>query len=407
MTDRLQERLDAIYAIGGGVGAQRQGYGPGEEEAHSLVDAWMREAGLAVARDAAGNLAGRLTGLRPELPEVWSGSHLDSVPAGGRFDGPLGVLAGLEAVERLGRQERTLAVVALRDEEGVRFGRGCFGSRALCGQLEPGELDAVDADGVVLREAVGVELPAGGWLPPVAAYVEVHVEQGQVLAGLDAPLGVVSSIVGLARLAVTFTGRAGHAGTTPMAGREDALVAASRFVLAVNDAALRLCRPDPGGGRGAVATVGRLAVEPGAANVVPSRATALVDARAPDEETLATLLGEIEAAAAGGGVELLRRTSPLQMSPVVRDALDAAVRDLGLAAPVLYSGAGHDAGPLGKAGVPVGMLFVRSRNDGASHSPDEWSDAEDVALAAEALAGALQRLAGGAGADEGEALTPD
>jgi hydantoinase/carbamoylase family amidase len=397
VTDRLQERLDAIYAIGGGHGANRPAYSPAEDEAHALVAGWMSEAGLVVERDPAGNLVGRLAGWRPHLPEVWTGSHLDSVPAGGRFDGPLGVLAGLEAVEGLGRQERTLVVVAFRDEEGWRFGRGCFGSRALCGRLEPRELDALDAEGVSLRAALGTKPPAGGWLPSVAAYVEVHIEQGPVLAALDAPLGVVTSIVGLARLSVVFRGRAGHAGTTPMVGREDALMAASRFVLAVNDAAVGLCRPDSSGSRGAVATVGKLTVEPGAANVVPDRAVALVDARAPGEETLGTLLAAIEAAADGGSVERLRRTSPVPMSAPVCDALHAAIRDLGLDAPDLHSGAGHDAGPLGAAGVPVGMLFVRSRNGGVSHAPDEWSDPEDVALAVKALAGALRRLAGGPG----------
>jgi len=391
---RLDERLDAIYTIGGGPGANRPAYTPAEDEAHALVEGWMGDAGLVVERDPAGNLVGRLAGRRPELPEVWTGSHVDSVPSGGRFDGPLGVLAGLEAVERIGRQERTLAVTVFRDEEGWRFGRGCFGSRALCGAVQPGELDGRDAGGVTLRDAVGAALPADGWLPPIHAYVEAHVEQGPVLSGLDAPLGVVTSVVGLARLSVAFRGLAGHAGTTPMAGRADALVAASRFVLAVNDAAARLCRPDPTGSRGAVATVGRLIVEPGAANVVPACATALVDARAPDEETLAALLSEIEAAADGGSVERLRFTSPVSMSAAVCDVLRAAIHDIGLDAPELYSGAGHDAGPLGTAGVPVGMLFVRSRNGGVSHSPEEWSDPEDVALAVDALAGTLRRLAG-------------
>jgi allantoate deiminase len=389
VTARLQERLDAVYGIGGGPGANRPAYSAAEDEAHALVERWMREAGLVVERDPAGNLLGRLPGRRPELPEVWTGSHLDSVPAGGRFDGPLGVLAGLEAVERIGAQERTVAVVAFRDEEGWRFGRGCFGSRAACGQLEPRELDARDADEITLREALGTELPAAGWLPPLAAYVEAHVEQGPVLAGLDAPLGVVTSIVGLARLAVMLVGRAGHAGTTPMAGREDALVAASRFVLAVHDVAAAA------GTRGAVATVGKLVVEPGAANVIPDRVRLIVDARASEDEALGSLLAGIEAAAreCRAEVELLRRTKPVPMAPEVRAALAGAVAELGLAAPTLPSGAGHDAGALGTAAVPVGMLFVRSRNGGVSHSPDEWTDPEDVALCVDALAGALRRLA--------------
>ena len=383
---RLAERLERIYAIGGGPGANRPAFTGAEDEAHELVAGWMAEAGLDVSRDPVGNLFGRRHGLRPELPEVWTGSHLDSVPRGGRYDGPLGVLAGLEAVAQLGGQERTLAVVAFRDEEGWRFGRGCFGSRALCGVVAEGELEARDADGIALRDAVGNPLPPGGWLdPPPAAYVELHVEQGPALERLGAPLGLVSSIAGIARLGVTFHGRPGHAGTTPMAGRADALVQAASFVLAVRDAAVQ-AQP-------AVATVGRLTVAPGAANVIPERVTLVVDARAPEAEGLSAVVGQIEAAAGNAEVELYRRTSPVPMSAPVQEALAASLADLGLAAPVLPSGAGHDAGVLGAAGVPAGMLFVRSRAGGVSHAPEEHSDAGDIALAVAALSGALRRLA--------------
>jgi allantoate deiminase len=383
----LSARLDALYAIGGGDGANRPAYSPEEEQAHALAAGWMEETGLEVSRDEAGNLFGRLTGREPALPEVWTGSHLDSVPRGGRLDGPLGVLAGLEAVTRLGPQLRTLAVVAFRDEEGSRFGRGCFGSRALCGQLEPGELDTLDADGVRLRTVVGGEPAAGGWLHPPAAYLEAHVEQGPVLAALDAPLGVVTSIVGLTRMAVTFHGSAGHAGTTPMAGRDDALVRAAAFVTRVRELAEEA-------GDGAVATVGRLEALPGAANVIPERVELLVDARAPQEATLAGLVGALTEAAGEAEVELLRRTEPVPMAGTVQDALRGALADLGLPAPALHSGAGHDAGVLGAAGVPAGMLFVRSLNGGVSHSPDEHSDPADVALCVDALTLALGRLAG-------------
>lgn len=387
----LAERLERLYGLGGGPGANRPAYTPAEDEAHALVARWLAEAGLEVSRDPAGNLFGRLPGRRPELAEVWTGSHLDSVPAGGRYDGPLGVLAGLEAVARIGQQARTLAVVAFRDEEGWRFGRGCFGSRALCGAVADGELDALDADGVALRDAVGGTPPPAGWLdPPPAAYLELHVEQGPALDRLGAPLGIVSSIAGIARLGVTFHGRPGHAGTTPMAGRADALVAAAGFVLAVRAAA---AAAEP-----AVATVGRLSVAPGAANVIPERVSLVVDVRAPEEETLAALLGEIAAAAGDAEVELYRRTSPVPMAAEVQAALAASLAQLGLEAPVLPSGAGHDAGALGAAGVPSGMLFVRSLAGGVSHAPQEHSDAADVALAVDALAGALERLASADGA---------
>lgn len=383
--DRLFERLERLYAIGGGRGANRAAYSNAEDEAHRLVAGWLEDAGLDVERDPAGNLYGRLRGTRPELPEVWTGSHLDSVPEGGRFDGPLGVLGGLEALERIGRQERALTVVAFRDEEGWRFGRGCFGSRALCGQLAPDELADVDADGIALRDAIGREPPSGGWLVPPAAYVELHVEQGPVLATAGAPLGVVTAIAGLARYSVVFDGAAGHAGTTPMDARRDALVDAAQFVLRVRDAAAALPQ--------AVATVGRLTVEPGAANVIPSRVSLVVDARAPTAETHTQLLDAIEAAAPEAELERLGRTPPEPMSKDVRAVLREAVAAQGVPGLELHSGAGHDARVLAAAGVPSGMLFVRSLAGGVSHSPEEESSPEDVAVAVDVLAASLERLA--------------
>jgi acetylornithine deacetylase/succinyl-diaminopimelate desuccinylase-like protein len=346
---RVLERLDRLYAIGGGPGANRLGGTREEDEAHELVAGWMREAGLEVEVDVAGNLFGRLSGRRPELPEVWTGSHLDSVPHGGRFDGALGVVGGLEAVERLGQRERTLVVVAFRDEEGCT-GPGCRGSRSLCS----GRLD-----------------------PVPAAFVELHVEQGPQLAEAGAPLGVVTGIAATARGQVVFEGREGHAGTMPMPRREDALVATAEFVLRLRDAAAEV--------DGAVATVGRLAVEPGASNVIPSRVTVSVDVRAPDDERLEQVAAAVPAE--------LSRTRAVAMSLGPRTALLEQLAALGLPAVELPSGAGHDAGVLAAAGVPVAMLFVRSLNGGISHSPDEHSSAEDVELAVDVLAGALDRLA--------------
>jgi acetylornithine deacetylase/succinyl-diaminopimelate desuccinylase-like protein len=346
---RVLDRLDQLYAIGGGPGANRLGGTREEDEAHELVAGWMREAGLEIEVDSAGNLFGRLRGRRPELPEVWTGSHLDSVPHGGRFDGALGVVGGLEAVERLGQRERTLVVIAFRDEEGCS-GPGCRGSRALC---------------------------SGGLEPLPAAFVELHVEQGPQLAEADAPLGVVTAIAATARAEVVFEGREGHAGTTPMPQRDDALIAAAELVLRLRDAAAAV--------EGAVATVGRLSVEPGASNVIPARVVLSVDVRAPDDE-------RVEQVAAGVPAEL-RRTRAVAMSPVPRAALLEQLAARGLSPVELASGAGHDAGVLAAAGVPAAMLFVRSLNGGISHSPDEHSADEDVELAVEVLIGALGRLA--------------
>jgi acetylornithine deacetylase/succinyl-diaminopimelate desuccinylase-like protein len=344
---RAAARLDELYAIGGGEGANRPGFSPQEQEAHDLATLWMREAGLEVEVDPCGNLVGRLSGSRPELPEVWTGSHLDSVPRGGRFDGALGVVAGLEAVELAaanGALERTLGVVAFRAEE-----TGCHGSRARC--VEAG-------------------LPG--------TFVEVHVEQGPVLAAADAPLGVVTSIAGIARAERVFTGRADHAGTTPMASREDALVAAARYVLHVREVAAAI--------EGAVATVGRLAVEPGAENVIPDAVRLTVDARAPDRERFDALISRV-------GIEPYYRVEPVALAERPRRALADEVATLGLPVVELPSGAGHDAGILAAAGVDAAMLFVRSGAGGVSHSPDEHSDDEDVELATLILARALARLA--------------
>ena len=338
----LKRRLDDVFHIGNGVGANRVGGTPEEDEACELAVSWMKEAGLEVEVDERGNVVGRLRGTTPELPEVWTGSHLDSVPAGGRFDGALGVAAGLEAVQAVGRSERTLGVVVFRDEE-----TGCHGSRWR------------------VRHA---SLPG--------SFVELHIEQGPRLERAGAPLGVVTSIAGIVRCARDFEGRADHAGTTPMEVRTDALVAAAEYVLRVRDVAAGI--------DGAVATVGQLRVEPGAANVVPERVRLLVDARAPDQERLDRLISEL-------GLEDAHYViPPVQLSPAV---LREEVERRGLPVVELPSGAGHDAGVLATAGVEASMLFVRSLNGGASHSPQEYSSDEDIELAVDVLTSSLRRIA--------------
>ncbi|HET6643286.1 MAG TPA: Zn-dependent hydrolase [Gaiellaceae bacterium] len=337
----VNRRLDEVFHIGDGVGANRVGGTREEDKACELAVSWMEKAGLEVEVDARGNVVGRLLGRRPELPEVWTGSHLDSVPSGGRFDGALGVVAGVEAVSALGPSERTLGVVVFRDEE-----TGCHGSRWR------------------VRHA-----------PLPGSYVELHVEQGPLLERAGAPLGVVTSIAGIVRCSREFGGRADHAGTTPMDVRSDALVAAARYVVRVQEVAAGI--------DGGVATVGQLEVEPGAANVVPERARLMVDARAPDRERLDRLVAEL------GLEEAHYVIPPVALSPAV---LREEVERRGLPVVELPSGAGHDAGVLAAAGVESSMLFVRSLNGGASHSPEEHSSDEDIALAVEVLTGALRRL---------------
>ena len=333
---RILERLEQLYAIGGGPGANRPHKSAAEDEAHALAAAWMGEAGLKVDVDPDGNLFGRAS----EQGDLWVGSHLDTVPRGGRFDGALGVVAGIEAVESVGRG----SVVAFRGEE-----IGWLGSRAL-----------------VARR---------GGLP--SAFLELHIEQGPVLEEAGSPLGVVISIVGYARGELVFEGRAGHAGTTPMDAREDALVKSAEGILRVRDAARSI--------EGAVATVGKLAIEPSAENVIPGRVRLLVDARAPDSDRLDALVAAI-------GLEPSYRTGPIPMADELRLVLRKEIVRRGLAAVELPSGAGHDAGILAAAGVPSAMLFVRSLNGGVSHCPEELSSAEDIELAVEVLTAAFRRL---------------
>jgi allantoate deiminase len=325
---RVEERLDALYAIGN----HRIGYSREEDAAHELLRVWLSETGLEVEVDRAGNTFGR----RGE-GHVWSGSHLDTVPNGGRFDGALGVVAALEVAER--SPELPLTVVAFRDEE-----RTVAGSRAC---VEDGRLPR--------------------------AYVELHIEQGPVLERAGEPLGIVTAIFGQTRGERVFEGRADHAGTTPMDVRVDALVKAAEFVLDVNAAA----------GPGTVATVGYLAVEPNAPNVVPGRVVVTVDARAATSHELDELVAEI-------GLVSGYRAEPVAMGGAPLEAL----REVVAGAPELPSGAGHDAGVLAAAGVPAAMLFVRSLNGGASHSPEELTSPEDAELAVDALARALARIVG-------------
>ena len=331
---RVLERLDELYAIGGGPGANRVGATEDEDQAHDLAAGWMRDAGLKVEVDEDGNLVGRTSD-----PDVWTGSHLDSVPNGGKFDGALGVVAAIEAVERLGKG----SVVVFRDEE-----RGCVGSTAF------------------VRHA---RLPE--------CFLEVHVEQGPLLERAGAPLGLARGIVGIVRGERVFDGQPGHAGTVPMAGRRDALVDAAEYILRVRDLSSAI--------DGAVGTVGQVDVEPGAANVIPGRVRVSVDVRASDRARLDSLVAALE-------LEPDFRLEPVPMAARPLAALRDEIERRGLPVIELPSGAGHDAAVLAAAGVPTAMLFVRSLNGGVSHSPEEESSAEDVALAVDVLTAALTSL---------------
>jgi len=338
----------------------------------------------------------------PRAGAIVTGSHLDSVPDGGAYDGPLGVVTAFAAIdvlrERGCRLARPVAVAAFSEEEGARFGVACLGSRLLAGVTGPDQARALtDRDGVTLAGAMSAagHDPAGigpdeALLAGVAAYVELHIEQGRALAGLGAAVGLAAGIWPHGRWRLTFTGRADHAGTTRLADRHDPMLPAAAAVLAARDAAA---------GHEALATIGKLIPEPGGVNGISSRVTVWLDARAPDEPRLHALVGQVlavaRAAAKAHGVDL--DTGQESVTPAVdfdaalRERLAGALAARGIDAPVLATGAGHDAGVLA-ARVPAAMLFVRNPS-GVSHSPAEHAEWADCLTGVDALAAVLEDLA--------------
>ncbi|WP_235693013.1 allantoate amidohydrolase [Deinococcus aquaedulcis] len=378
---------------------------PQSREVTAYLSAWAHDLGLNVRLDAAGNLRARREGPTPESPTLYLGSHVDTVPNAGAYDGVLGVTLAYAVAEALRGTPLPFALelLAFSEEEGVRFGVPFIGSRALVGTLDD-LLDRQDAQGISVRgalEAYGLtpaELPEAEVRGPALGFLELHIEQGPVLQAAGAPLGVVTAIAGQNRLRLDFAGQAAHAGTTPMAHRRDALAAAARFVVAAEE----LARATPG----LVATVGMLSAHPGAINVIPGATHATLDIRheqdAARQEALKTLLAQAHALAAERGVTLTvteTMTQPaVPMNPGLRAALQRAAAAEGLNAPDLPSGAGHDAMVLATR-MPAAMLFLRSPN-ALSHHPDETVNLEDVDAALRVAVRAVLALAGQHGAGE-------
>ena len=362
-------------------------------EANELVGGWMREAGLDVRTDAAGNLIGRREGGARTLV---LGSHLDTVIDAGRYDGPLGVLAAIALVERLPELPFAVEVVGFADEEGVRYPTSFLGSSALAGSFAREWLALRDADGVTLAEALrefggDPESIGSAARDDVLGYCELHIEQGPVLERRGAPVGVVTTITGQTQAELTFRGAAGHAGTVPMTARRDALAAAAEWMVAAE--ALARGRPD------LVSTVGRISVDPGARNVIPGEAWLSLDVRHTSDEVrrhaVADLRAEAERVAAGREVALQWddrcETAAVPTSPALTERLAAAVEAGGLRAEALPSGAGHD-GVAMAAVAPIAMLFVRCER-GISHNPAEAVAEADVAVALDVLERFVRDLA--------------
>ena len=382
-------------------GVSRVGFTDADLAGRAFAMGLMREAGLEVRVDPAGNIFGRRAGAE-SLPVLLFGSHIDSVPHGGNFDGDVGSLGAIEVIRTLGEQKvktrHPLEVVIWSNEEGGRFYSGLFGSSAAAGLLPADISDRLDEAGEKLRDwlvKMGGDASriAQARITPgsVAGYVELHIEQGAVLDEAKVPIGVVQGIVGINLRTCTATGFGNHAGTTPMNRRKDALAAASRAVLAVREEV----RAEPGR---QVGTVGWMKIEPGASNVIPGRVTFPVELRDLDAEKINRIairvMQRFETIGKEENVEITctkpDQHAPALTAPAFRDAIHASAREVGLDTLDLPSGAGHDAQNVARF-APVGMIFVPSRG-GISHSPLEYSSPEQVANGAEVLYRAILRL---------------
>lgn len=393
---RLNQTLDELGRFGETPeGMDRLAFSPADIESREYTMGLMREAGLEVRIDAGGNIIGRRAGSDDSLPAIAMGSHTDTVPLGGKYDGALGVMGAIEVIKTLAENGQVtrhpLEAIVFTNEEGTRFHRWLIGSRAMAGMLEPEDLAAVDAEGVSLAERMG---HIGGDLSRVdeatrkigdlAAYFELHIEQGPYLFRSGTPIGVVTGITGRAVFELDVTGMSNHAGTTPMNERRDALVAASKLVVQVQRMAAEdeICR---------VATAGALDVLPNAVNVVPGRATVGVEFRDLDMGALAAAERELTRLArqseADDGVEITinrhRFTDAVPIEPGMQDWVAEASERAGFAWQRVPSGAGHDAQAIATI-APMAMVFVPSV-EGISHAIAEYSSPEDCANGAQVL----------------------
>ena len=392
---RIMQRCDALAELSEDSYGLTRTFGTSmHRHALELIGKWMSEAGMNVRQDAAGNLIGRYEAAEEGAPCIMMGSHQDSVRDAGKYDGPLGIVAPIEAVSALARTAARLPVaievIAFTDEEGTRFQTALLGSRAVVGTLDRATLCARDRSGITLAEAMrefGLDpdrIDEARRRPhEIIAFVETHIEQGPRLQDADQPLGVVTGIAGASRLRVGLSGQAGHAGTVPMDRRRDAMCAAAEMVLACEDLAV--------GEQEMVATVGQVTVGPGAINVIPGEAAFAVDLRAPvdadRERGERELIRRFEDVASRRGVgidvDILYRAGACASDSEIMNRLAVAVGSVGGKPLRLVSGAGHDA--MAMAGlVPMGMLFVRCK-DGISHNPAEEIRLDDADMAARAL----------------------
>lgn len=404
---RLEQRINELAEIGkiGETGVCRLTLSKEDRQGVEKVKSWMEEAGLTARIDHFGNLIGRLEGENPDAPILMLGSHIDSQPYGGRFDGVIGVLGALEAVQTMKEQnllpKMPLEVVAFSDEEGCRFNKGLFGVRGILGNLEEGELDRTDKDGISRREALiefgcdpdrlkESEYPDGS----IGAFLELHIEQGPVLEKNNLPVGIVTGISGTLWLTVELEGFAGHAGSVPMPMRQDALVGAAKIIVALNE----LAGEDPDAPT--VGTVGSMKIFPDSRNIIPEKVSFTVDLRDIDidrrhriEERLRARIREITAQH-GLTCKISEDTNsePRYCSQEIMNVMREESQNIGLNTMELMSGPFHDSLAMSYV-CDYGMIFVRCK-DGISHNPKEFSTFEDISLGTELLYRTAVKMAG-------------
>jgi allantoate deiminase len=368
--------------------------------ANELVAGWMGEAGMRARVDAMANITGRLEGSAGALPALMLGSHLDTVRDAGRYDGMLGVVTAIECAHHIGAGVLPFAleVVGFGDEEGVRFGATLLGSRAIAGTLDLKVLDATDRDGIRMANALrsfgldpGAVSAAARRREDLLAYVELHIEQGPVLEHAGLPVGCVTAINGATRLQVQMQGMAGHAGTVPMAARQDALAAAAEVILAVEQRCLQE--------QTLVGTVGRIEASPGAVNVIPGECRFTIDVRAPEDGRRRQAVADMRAAVAQisvrrgihSDIAVVHDSAASPCAPWLIQQIDAAIAAQGVVPRRLPSGAGHDAMAMA-AIADTGMIFVRCAG-GISHHPAESITLADAQTGFEVLCRLVRNLA--------------
>jgi len=402
---RLQQHFEAMSLIGkiGETGTCRPAHTALEKQGFELAAGWMKNAGMKTHIDNFGNLIGRLQGKNTTLPVLMTGSHLDSQPYGGRFDGVAGVLCAIEAVTTLTENgivpERTIEVVSFADEEGWRFNKGLFGSRGILGKLEEGELQRTDKDGITREKALRdfgcnpAKFGEDTYQPgSIFCFLELHIEQGPVLDTGNMPIGIVTGISGPLWLTVKLRGMAGHAGSVPMLMRKDALVGAAEIIIALNEIATQVP------GAPTVGTVGTLQIFPASRNIIPEEVIFTVDLRDIDLDRRhryeKQLMDKITAIAEKHQLSYTisedTNNEPRYCAEWIKDIIRAECKKLQLEAPELMSGPFHDAMALSYA-CDYGMIFVRCK-DGISHNPLEFASYEDLALGAEVLYGTILQV---------------